>query len=223
MRVFLFDIDGTLICTGGAGRLAMAGAFTDLFGDCDRGDGVPFSGRTDRAIARDLFRAHDIPETEENWRAFRGRYLERLSTALTECKGKVLPGIERLLGRLERETDVLVGLLTGNLSEGAGIKLGHYGLQDRFAFGGFGDERFERNDVAAAALAAARAKGGREPTTVWVVGDTPHDVTCARHIGAKVAAVATGLFSTTELAAENPDLVLADFSAFTEDLPLLRP
>jgi phosphoglycolate phosphatase-like HAD superfamily hydrolase len=133
----------------------------------------------------------------------------------------VLPGIEAFLNTLAGRDDVAVGLLTGNLRAGARLKLGHYGLFDHFAFGGFGDHHWERDDVAREALAAVQAHlNGRARTErIWVIGDTPLDVQCARAIGANVAAVATGWHSREELAAAKPDLLLTDLS---DPAPLLE-
>jgi phosphoglycolate phosphatase len=109
---------------------------------------------------------------------------------------------------------VAVGLLTGNVRAGAKAKLGHFGLFEHFRFGGFGDEHFDRDDVAREALAAIRASGHAdvEPERIWVIGDTPLDVQCARAIGARVAAVATGMHTLEQLSAAQPDVVLPDLA-----------
>jgi phosphoglycolate phosphatase-like HAD superfamily hydrolase len=125
-----------------------------------------------------------------------------------------MPGIAALLECLTARGDVAVGLLTGNVRQGAQLKLGHYALAHYFAFGGFGDHYFERNDVAREALAAVHRhlQGPVDLGRLWVIGDTPLDILCARSIGARVAAVATGWHSWDELAAEQPDLLLTDLS-----------
>jgi phosphoglycolate phosphatase-like HAD superfamily hydrolase len=117
--------------------------------------------------------------------------------------------------------NVAVGLLTGNVRDGARTKLGHFGLYEHFQFGGFGDHHFDRDDVARDALAAVHACVGSHCTAdrIWVIGDTPLDVRCARAIGARVAAVATGLHSCEQLAASEPDLLFDDLS---DPTPLLR-
>jgi phosphoglycolate phosphatase-like HAD superfamily hydrolase len=141
-------------------------------------------------------------------------YLTRLPSSLNTHHGRVLPGILGLLQTLQRRTDVVLGLLTGNVRAGARVKLGHYGLFEHFAFGGFGDHHFDRDDVARDALAAVHAHV--QPIVpserIWVIGDTPLDVKCARAIGAKVAAVATGVHSLDQLTETNPDVSLRDFS-----------
>ena len=212
MVVLLFDIDGTLIQTGGAGGAALMTAFSDLF-DVAEPKEVPFSGRTDRGIVRSLFRAHGIDDTDLNWHRLKDEYLRRLTIYLPQREGLVLPGIERLLDHLSARQGVAVGLLTGNVRDGARMKLEHFRLFHHFAFGGYGDHHVDRDDVAREALAACRAHLCHEVLAdrVWVIGDTPFDVRCARAIGARVAAVATGWHSRDRLAATAPDLLLDDF------------
>ncbi|HEY8505762.1 MAG TPA: HAD family hydrolase [Gemmataceae bacterium] len=214
MRVIFFDIDGTLIRSGGAGKAAMEAALRDAFGVREvRGD-IPFSGRTDRAIGRDLLAAHGIEPTPENRARLEAAYLEHLPGSLARVAGCVLPGVAALMAELAARERMALGLLTGNVRRGARAKLSHYGLWDYFPFGGFGDRHFERDDVAREALSEAARHLGRppDPSDVWVVGDTPLDVRCARAIGAKAVAVATGWHSPEELAAARPDWLLADFS-----------
>jgi phosphoglycolate phosphatase-like HAD superfamily hydrolase len=135
----------------------------------------------------------------------------------------VLPGILGLLQALKTRGNVALGLLTGNVRAGARVKLGHYGLFEHFAFGGFGDHHFDRDDVAREALAAVHAHMGApmQPDRIWVIGDTPLDVQCARAIGAKVAAVATGQHSHEQLLASKPDFTIGDFSDPTSFLKVL--
>ena len=223
MIACLFDIDGTLLASGGAGKAALESAFTEVFGIALRVN-VPYSGRTDRAIARDLLRQHDIEPSHENWERLLAGYLARLPDSLNRHHGRVLPGILTLLQTLQQRSDVALGLLTGNVRAGARVKLGHYGLFDHFAFGGFGDLHFDRDDVAREALAAIHTHIGPHvlPERIWVIGDTPLDVQCARAIGARVAAVATGVHTYEQLLETSPDLAvrdLADPSAFLDMLP----
>lgn len=218
MYAILFDIDGTLILTGGAGQRAFARAFRELFDVAELTGAVPFAGRSDRAIALDLMAAHGVPPTPENWQAFRETYLLHLPAALGELKGSVLPGVVEFLAQLQQRNDVAIGLLTGNLRLGAQTKLTHYKLWDHFPFGGFGDEATDRNDIAATALAAAMDhaalhNGHSGPLReTMVIGDTVHDVRCARAIGAYAVAVPTGNTPVEMLAAERPDLLLDDLS-----------
>jgi phosphoglycolate phosphatase len=208
--VVLFDIDGTLLASGGAGKLALEEALLHEFQLEAIRLQVPYSGRTDVAIARDLLRGHDLQAHPEHVERLHEAYLRRLPEALVRRQGNVLPGVLELLQALRCRQDVLVGLLTGNIRRGAAVKLGHFGIHDYFAFGGFGDGLLERDEVARAAWQAAEAHhgGGLLPERTWVIGDTPLDVQCARAIGAKAAAVATGFHTLEELAACQPDLLL---------------
>ncbi len=214
MRVYLFDIDGTLVSTGGAGKAAIETALLAEFGLPGLRGQVPYSGRTDRAIARDLFHLHDIEDVPANWDRLREGYLRRLPECLGRHPGRVLPGIADLLPRLCGRCDVAVGLLTGNIRDGARVKLGHFDLFHHFAFGGFGDRHLDRDDVAREALAAVHGhcQGPARVEEIWVIGDTPLDVRCARSIGARVLAVATGVHRLEELEAARPDLLLPDLA-----------
>jgi phosphoglycolate phosphatase-like HAD superfamily hydrolase len=185
---------------------------------------VPYSGRTDRAIARDLLAVHGFDPSPANQDALREAYLAHLPNSLKHHGGVVCPGIGELLAALRGRGDAALGLLTGNVRAGARHKLGHFGLWDFFAFGGFGDDHFDRDDVARMALVELRAHAGREidVSDVWVIGDTPLDVKCARAIGARAVAVATGWHPIDELAASSPDVLLADLSGGIPGLAIVR-
>jgi phosphoglycolate phosphatase-like HAD superfamily hydrolase len=214
MHICLFDIDGTLIHTRGAGTAALREGLRTAFGIAEPTDQVAVHGRTDRGITRDLFQHHGIEDLPEHWERFREAYLRVLPHTLAARPGEVLPGIVSLMETLEARDDVAVGLLTGNTRAGARIKLGHYGLDRFFKFGGFGDDHLERDDVARDALSAVRhrSNGTVDLRRVWVIGDTPTDVSCGRTIGARVIAVATGNHTRDELAAAAPDHLFDDFS-----------
>lgn len=214
MFACLFDIDGTLLSSGGAGKHAMYAALESEFGLAQVHDGVPFAGRTDRAIGRDLFLRHNIEDTLINWQRFVRSYLGHLPDSLTSRPGRVLPGVADLLERLRGLSHVAVGLLTGNIRDGAQGKLQHYGISDYFAFGGFGDRHFDRNEVAHEALSQVRAhlQTDLPAENIWVIGDTPLDVRCARSIGAHVLAVSTGLHTRPELAIESPDILVSELT-----------
>ena len=221
MSAVLFDIDGTLLLSGYAGKSAMEASLAGRFGITDPVDGVPMNGRTDRAILRDLLLANGLEDSPENVRSLRAAYLEQLPAHLAERNGVELPGVRALLERLILRDDLSIGLLTGNMQAGAQLKLAHFGLVEYFAYGGFGDDHFERNAVAADALEATHRHHGApvDPRRVWVIGDTPSDVACAKAVGARSVAVATGYCDADELAATDPDLLLDDLS---DPGPLLR-
>lgn len=214
----MFDIDGTLISTGGAGRAALEAALATAFGLPAEFPDVPLGGRTDRAIARDVLAHFGLDDSPENWNRYQQAYLAHLPECLQRLRGRVLPGMAEAVTELSRRGDALVGLLTGNVAAGARCKLGHFGLWGHFPFGGFGDRHVDRADVAREALAAAERHGQRtlSPDEVWVVGDTPLDVACARAVGAKALAVATGGVDRQALAAAEPDVLLDDFSQWRE-------
>jgi phosphoglycolate phosphatase-like HAD superfamily hydrolase len=217
MHVCFLDIDGTLVLTGGAGQAAFAQTLAEDFAIADIDARVPFAGRSDRAIAMDLFRSHGIEPSAENFQRFCNGYLKRLETTLAANTGSVLPGVTQLLQRLADRGDVALGLLTGNLREGARRKLGYYGLWHWFPFGGFGDEYDDRCHIAAAALAAARSHvDGKSPSGISgrlvVIGDTIHDIECGRSIGARCVAVATGHTSPDVLRKGQPDLLVENLT-----------
>jgi phosphoglycolate phosphatase len=214
MLTLLFDIDGTLIRTHGAGKAAMETALRTAFGVTRILDTVPYSGRTDRAIGRELLTVHGFDATPANVTTLTETYLAELPTQLAKLGGEVCPGIADILDATRDRTDVLLGLLTGNIRRGAATKLNHFGLWDHFRVGGFGDDHFDRDDVARSAIQSTETHLGRsvDANAVWVIGDTPLDVSCARAVGAKVIAVATGWHTLAELGTHKPDLLLNDLS-----------
>lgn len=225
MVTVLFDIDGTLIHTGGAGQRAFADTFRKLYRIDKISAEVLFAGRSDRAIAEELMTVHGIANDNGAWLQFVEAFVPRLVEVLPECQGTVLPGVIGLLDELEKSEHVHIGLLTGNIAEGARAKLSYYQLWNRFAFGGYGDDWTDRNDIAAAALSAARSyiaqsqfeqllSHDSDSESVIVIGDTPADVKCARSIGAFAVAVCTGGASREQLQAESPDLLLDDLTGF---------
>lgn len=222
MHICLFDIDGTLLNTGGAGGAAMLAAMEEVFGVNRPIEGIPMAGRTDRAITHDLFRYFEIEHRPDIWTKFVGTYLRLLPTYLGEKAGEILPGIGDLIAALGERDDVALGLLTGNFREGARLKLSHFDLYKYFKFGGYGDEHHDRDDVAREVFAAVqKLYDSVNLEKVWVIGDTPADVKCGRAIGAQVIAVATGHYTTEELATHNPHHCFADFSKPNVMLELL--
>jgi len=232
MHIFFWDIDGTLLLTGGAGQSAFAETLSADFGISEIDAQVGFAGRSDKAIAMDLFRNHGIEPSESNWRRFCKGYLSRLENALRAHRGLVLPGVHALLEALAARGDVAIGLLTGNMREGARRKLCHYGLWDWFPFGGFGDEHMERSGIAAAAVTAAElhlngqfdtanSNGMSTSRQIIVIGDTPHDIRCGRSIGARCVAVSTGISTAEELRACQPNVFVETLDTAEPILALL--
>lgn len=212
--VCLFDIDGTLLDSGGAGQHAMEQALLETFAVTGPYTNIPAAGRTDKAITTDLFAHHALEVDEQNWDRFLQAYLEHLPRSLVSKQGSTLPGVELLLAELNRRDDVVLGLLTGNIEVGAMLKLKHFSIDRYFRFGGYGDMHFNRDDVARLAYdaAARHLEQAIHPDRVWVIGDTPADVRCGRAIGARVMAVSTGIHKAEELAPCRPDHLMASLA-----------
>jgi phosphoglycolate phosphatase-like HAD superfamily hydrolase len=210
--LFLFDIDGTLLNTGGAGRRAMAAAFALCHRRLDACGGFSFGGMTDRAIIRRALRAIEVDDGEEAIDAVLSAYLDRLAAELSAGTTELCPGVHPLLDRIDARGRASLGLGTGNVRAGALLKLASAGLADRFAFGGFGCDAEDRGALLrAGALRGAEAAGvSLDRCRVVVLGDTPRDIEAARAIGACCVAVATGPFPREQLAAHAPDLCCDD-------------
>ncbi len=223
-KLLLFDIDGTLLTSGGAGEKALSLAVKDCFGVDDDLADVEIAGRTDSGIARQIFAKYGQEASVDNLAAFYDVYLRHLEQQLPRTRGLVLPGIVEVLESLERRDDVAVGLLTGNLSRGAELKLAHYGVWDFFEFGAFADDHHDRNELGPFARKRAGDRYGEfAPENIFVIGDTPHDVACGRAIGAQTIALATGRYSAGDLRACGADFVfedLANIAPFIESLGL---
>ena len=220
--LLLFDIDGTLLTTGGCGERALRLAVRDTFGVEDDLREIEIAGRTDTGIARQLLRKYGREETDAEVATILTNYLRHLPTLLPTAQGRLLPGVEALLPALKNRSDVVLALLTGNLERGAEHKLSHYGVLSFFAFGAFADDHHERNRLGPFALARAREHGHTVALSrTFVIGDTPHDISCARAIGAKAVAVATGSFRPEELAPHKPDVLLEDLGDISATLRAL--
>jgi phosphoglycolate phosphatase-like HAD superfamily hydrolase len=155
-----------------------------------------------------------LEDSIANWHRLRAAYLRKLPDYMPRHGGRILPGVSDLLHDLTASGEFAVGLLTGNVRDGARIKLEFFDLFRFFAFGGFGDDHHDRDRVAGEALNAAHnhINGQADDARVWVIGDTPLDVACGRSIDANVLAVATGLLSREELETATPDVLLDDLS-----------
>ena len=213
-RLLLFDIDGTLVNTGGAGVVSLRKMVQQRFGVSDDLHDIEIAGKTDRAIIRDILRKYGEPPTEEAVAAFAEAYIEGLPGELLRCRGRVLPGINELLGRLRSHSQIVLALLTGNLKRGAQLKLEHYGLWDFVEFGAFADDHHDRNELGVFAHRRAREKHGHDfdSADVDVIGDTEHDIACGKAFGARTIAVATGSCSRERLQSCLPDFCFDDLS-----------
>jgi phosphoglycolate phosphatase-like HAD superfamily hydrolase len=219
--VVLFDIDGTLVQTSGAGVRGMTAAFAELHGVVDALAGVPIAGRTDRVIVSDAFERAGLEPTPEAIDRLREAYIRHLTIEIGRPAAGafgVLPGVHVLLDRLAQAGVAPVGLLTGNFERGAAVKLGHFDLWRRFAFGAFGDDYLDRRDLVPVACARSRDAGVEVTAAqLLIIGDTPLDVDCAHAHGAVAVAVATGLYGVDALRATGADLVVETLDELADD------
>ncbi|MBM3846142.1 MAG: HAD family hydrolase [Verrucomicrobia bacterium] len=215
IRLVLFDIDGTLLHTGGAGRKAFRETFATAFGVSNAIEGVEFSGRTDTSLVRELFRRHGIEHTPAHVQQFFSCYYQWLGQILEHQPGKACPGVwEFMEGLRSSPAPPLIGLLTGNVRLGAEIKLRQFGMWQEFVTGGFGDDHEDRGQIARIAKDRGSWTLGREllGEEVMVIGDTPLDVACARAIGAPCLAVATGGATLEQLRESQPRWATTDLT-----------
>ena len=218
-RLVLFDIDGTILLTAGAGRRAITTALHEAVGPADAFAEVRFDGKTDPQIVGELLAAagHMGPHEAERIEALCRRYVTLLERELAEPAGatRLMPGVQPLLEALEAHDEVLLGLLTGNVAEGAALKLRAGGIDPaRFAVGAYGSDAAHRPDLPAIAAERASPLFGRVPRghEVVIIGDTPADVACGAPIGARAIAVATGGYSVGDLAVCGAHAVFPDLS-----------
>lgn len=218
-KLVLFDIDGTILLTAGAGRRAIVAALAAEVGHTSAFDGIRFDGKTDPQIVAEMLEAAGQPEPREpsRVRALCDRYVGLLARELERptTRTTVMPGVHPLLDRLESEPGVVLGLLTGNLAEGAALKLRSGGIApERFRVGAYGSDAAHRPDLPPIAARRAEPIFGRVPhgAEVVIIGDTPADVACGAGIDARALAVATGAYSVADLTACCPHAVFSDLS-----------
>jgi phosphoglycolate phosphatase-like HAD superfamily hydrolase len=224
VKLVLFDIDGTILWSDGAGRRAMTAALTHIFGGSGPTD-YRYDGKTDPQIVRDLMRAagHSDEVIDHRMAPLMERYLAGLEAELAEgLHTHVYEGVPELLDALEARDDVVVGLLTGNLRAGAALKLRSAGIDiARFRVGAFGSDHHHRPELPAVAQRRARETLGLDipGNRIVVIGDTPADIECGRSIGARAIAVATGRYTVDELARHEP---LAVFPTLVDTEAVMR-
>ena len=215
-RLVLFDIDDTLLSASGVSARTFEGALREVFDTAGDIAGFEYSGKTDPQIVRELMRGAGFSDAEIEKRRPLAleRYLERLAAALRPDDVQAKPGVRALLEALESETEVTLGLLTGNLEPTARLKLSPLDANRFFAFGAFGSDHEDRYQLPRIALERARAAVGIafEGRQVVIVGDSIHDVLCGRDLGVRAVAVTTGKTQPERLSAVGPDALLADFS-----------
>jgi phosphoglycolate phosphatase-like HAD superfamily hydrolase len=214
--VLLFDIDGTLLHGGGSGRRAVERVFGERFARREVFDAVRFHGMTDRAIVRGGLVRAGLPADEAAIDALCAAYLAALAEEVPRAEGfRVMPGAAALLDALDGRPGVAVGLGTGNLREGARIKLEHARLYHHFAFGGFGCDAEDRAELIRIGAERGARHVGRDlaDCRVIVIGDTPKDVAAAQAIGALSLTVETSGFSAADLLAAGATWAFADLTA----------
>jgi len=216
-HLILFDIDGTLVLPGRAGMRAMNRACAETVGHPSALNGVAVAGRTDWIILHDVMANHGLSLDTPLLEKLRRLYVTHLAEEIVlpgDGVKDVMPGIRELLAELHRRSDVALGLLTGNFEDGARIKLEYFDLWKYFPVGAFGGDSADRNDLVPVAVRRARDRGIADvpPSRVLVIGDTPHDVACARAAGAVAVAVATGGYDVDQLRETGADYVFKDLS-----------
>jgi len=213
-RFVLFDIDGTLIDPGGAGRKSVTQAFNKVFSISDAFASIAMDGKTDIQIIKEGLSAHRLPAGERVICSIVSEYVKNLKKEIDKKTKHLMPGVYELLNALQETDGYWLGLLTGNIQQGARIKLGAFNLNGYFPVGAFGDDHEDRNMLLPVAVERLKKAEGItiEYPDCIVVGDTPLDVQCAKPFGATSIAVATGPHSYDELLQTEADYVLKDLS-----------
>lgn len=216
VKLLLFDVDQTLVHTGGAGLRALDRACLKLLGIEQAVDGIRPHGKTDPAIVREILRLRQGTDAQLDGRieSILESYLFFLKEEVqTSPNYRVLPGIVSLLDEMSRRTDVVLGLATGNIEPGARIKLQRGDLNRYFVSGGFGSDSEDRTEVVRKAAEKAADKRGAafKPSDVYVIGDTPLDIDAGRAAGFKTVGVASGSYSVDQLLQSGPTFAIPDF------------
>ena len=227
-KLVLFDIDGTLLWTDGAGRLAIERALTEVYGTPGILGQIYMAGMTDRAIIHQALSGDGLSNKEihAGWERFTQALARHMEVTVCERRVRLCPGVSALLAALAARDDVLLGLVTGNMENTAPIKLRAVGIDPGlFRVGGYGSDDSDRDKLPAIAAGQAEALTGERfgGDSIVVVGDTPADVACGKAVGARTVAVATGLVAVEALQAVNPDELLMDLSDLDGALRAILP
>lgn len=223
-HLLLWDIDGTLILSGGAGMRALETALRETFGIEGSLADIDFGGRTDTWIMRQVFKKFDLPVTAENFARYFEAYVAALPVELANPHARVLAGAREVLAAAAARGNIAQGVLTGNMRRGAQLKLEHHGLWQFFKFGAFADDSEHRNELGPHALRRALEHHGVNFSAddVWIIGDTPHDIACGKAIGARTLAIATGSSTLEQLLAHHPTAAMPDLTDTAAILELIE-
>lgn len=222
MKLLLFDVDGTLVHSGGAGRRGMQQAFETMYGSEDGFKDISMYGMTDPLIFKQALENHGLTWCKEEQDRFKTLYIQFLKSGILRPhpKKQIMPGVVHLLDRIMENPNLIRGLLTGNWKQGAEIKLGFFQLIQYFELGAFADDSAIRKELVPIAVQRCEELKNivLHPKDVYVIGDTPLDIQCAKPFGAKTVVVATGIHTQEELLAESPDHFFPDLSQTEEVL-----
>ena len=226
MKLLLFDIDGTLIHSGGAGKRAMERSFGKVFGIPHGLRDISLMGRTDPAILKEALEKRNLPWSEAGAERFREYYFFYLDEELEipNADKRIYPGVQPLLAAFDEKPDVELGLLTGNWRYGAFLKLRSFGIEGYFPFGAYADDSEDRNQLVPVAMERFKRQHGAgiSPNDVYVIGDTPLDIGCAKPHNCRTVAVATGGHSMERLAEFQPDFLFSDLTDLNGVLRILN-
>jgi phosphoglycolate phosphatase-like HAD superfamily hydrolase len=220
LKLLLFDIDGTLVHSGGAGKRAMERSFEKVYGLPNGLEAISLMGRTDPSILKQALERRNLAWKENGVERFREYYFFFLDEELEvpNPNKRLCNGIRPLLEALDERSDLELGLLTGNWRYGAFLKLRSFGVEEYFPFGAYADDSEDRNKLVPVAMERFKQKHGAEISAadVYVIGDTPFDIRCAKPYGCRTVAVATGIHTLEQLAEDKPDYLFQDFSVIDD-------